>query len=128
MVRASGDTFYMLYNPAAGGLLLFLRTPGSFTQIGAPTGTVSNGDTIEIRAVGTTIEGFVNGSSRGSVTDATIASGSAGIGGLGSNSSVLDDWEGGNTGAGGGKVTKNTRAWPLGMAIGMNRGVPGVCS
>lgn len=31
-------------------------------------------------------------------------------------------------GGGGGKVTKNTRSFPLGMAIGMNWREPGVCS
>lgn len=33
-----------------------------------------------------------------------------------------------NGGGGGGRTTKNTRAFPLGMAIGMHRGHPGQCS
>jgi hypothetical protein len=33
-----------------------------------------------------------------------------------------------DTGAGGGRTTKNVRAFPLGMALGMNMGAPGACS
>ena len=64
--------------------------------------TFTAGDTLELRAVGTTISLYINGSLAGSTTDSNLASGSAGLGSYVSveaNSATWDDWEGGDFGA-----------------------------
>lgn len=59
----------------------------------------ANGDTVELRSIGTLHEMFVNGVSKGSVTDSDIASGSAGISiydEVGGSVTTIASWEGGD--------------------------------
>jgi hypothetical protein len=105
-VRASatGDASYNLYGFRTDGASgathteVFKVVAGTLTVLGNFATTFANGDEMKITVVGTTIECFQNGVSLGTVTDSSLASGSAGEGGqtdvLGSI--LWDTWEGGN--------------------------------
>jgi hypothetical protein len=74
---------------------------GTYSDFAAPIGTPGSvNDIFKITAIGTTITPIRNGatdSSFGAVTDSSIASGYGGITGYASaNTSLLDDWEGGD--------------------------------
>lgn len=60
----------------------------------------NDGDTLRCEISGTTITRKVNGAEEGTTTDATYASGSAGVWGA-SETQEFDDWEGGDLGGGG---------------------------
>lgn len=68
---------------------------GNWTALRAFSNTFAAGDVIKISAVGTTITIYKNGVALGSVTDATLTSGSPGVGVYGSTVTI-DDWEGGS--------------------------------
>jgi hypothetical protein len=100
MSFSGGVIAYVLFvNPSGAGWDLQEYPAGSSLASGADT--FSNGDIMEVRAVGTTISAWKNGVQIGSATDATIASGNAGIGAyqVGDVAEVfIDDWEGGDIG------------------------------
>jgi hypothetical protein len=82
-VRASGTSvaaqnFYAMACDQAGGSIVEVNS-GSMNVIGTAA-ACTNGDTVRTEVSGTTITVKVNGATVGTTTDATIASGSAGIG------------------------------------------------
>jgi hypothetical protein len=98
-VRCSGTGGSMnAYWARKDGIHKFVA--GAYTQLLADDAAslVQNG-ILEIRVVGTTIKRYVDGVEDGSVTDASLASGSPGLG-FYLNSGVestANNWEGGNT-------------------------------
>jgi hypothetical protein len=85
------------FEATAGDRYFAKKVANVETQLGDDAGTPSDGDVLRIEASGTTIGAKVNGTQIFSVTDSSIASGSAGIFGEGDDAnSVADDWEGGN--------------------------------
>lgn len=97
-----------------------MRDSTQIASIGVPY--FADGDTIKITIEGTTIKGFVNGGERLSTTDATYASGNAGMYFLGWGSSGrFDDFEAGNLGVVG--VFQNTDEAITGGLIPMNGGL-----
>lgn len=99
---AAATTFYMLAvnHGATNNITIYSTVAGTFTALtGFPvTQAWTDGDTWELRATGTQIQCFLNGTQVGpTVTSSTIASGSAGIGySSTSTSASVEDWEGGN--------------------------------
>lgn len=100
---------------------------GTNTAI-ASGSTFASGNTAAIRAVGSTITWYKNGSLDGTLTGETsIGSGDApgmwfylsGTGGL------VDNWQGTDS-FGGGRASKNIRAFPLGTELGMGLGMGGL--
>jgi hypothetical protein len=67
---------------------------GTWSQFTALTGA-SNGDTIRIEVEGTTLRHKVNGVTTQTTTDASLSAGAAGVA-FYSNTSKVDNWEGGN--------------------------------
>lgn len=84
----------------AGGSIrtLWKEVANSRTKLANEAVAVANDDVFYLRAVGTSIKLYVNGSERLSVTDASIASGSAGFTGRSTvaDSPTVDDWSGGD--------------------------------
>lgn len=87
---AGAATYYLVY-VSGTTLALYRRDAGGFSLLGN-IGAVALDDVVGISAVGTTIEGFVNGVSAGTVTDATYATGKAGLYGGGGGLSTFDDF------------------------------------
>lgn len=72
---AADNTFYML-QATPSDVRLFRCVGGTFTALGSSVSyTWTEGDVIEIRCVGDTIRGYINGVRIQSVTDATISTG-----------------------------------------------------
>lgn len=101
-VRCSGGNCYVGYIQNATTLKINKDTGGTFATLGADFTITSlvSGDIVKITATGgatTTLEIFVNGSSIGTRTDSSspFTTGSAGIWTY-RNSSLFDDFEGGN--------------------------------
>lgn len=72
---------------------------GAYTQLlSNDAAALGVNSILEIRVSGTTIERYVDGVLDGSVTDASLSSGSAGFGQYSDNGSTVgcDDWEGGD--------------------------------
>lgn len=88
---AGAATYYLAYLNAAT-IYLYRRDAGGFSLLSSLASAAVD-DVIGISAVGTTIEGFVNGVSAGTVTDATYATGKAGLYGGGGGLSTFDDFE-----------------------------------
>jgi hypothetical protein len=79
---------------------LYKWVAGTPTQIGSDSNVIANDDIVRIEAEGTTLRVYKNDTQQGSdQTDATLASGSAGISAY-STASHYDDWEGDNLAAG----------------------------
>lgn len=103
---AGAATYYGLYPGGANQAdsYLFKMVAGTFTQIGATGGAWVTSDTIRLEVSGTTLTPIRNGSTYatiGAQTDASIASGSAGLCGYGDESlgSVrVDNWQADNLG------------------------------
>lgn len=130
----SARTYYFAYGKVATGGTWFLkkRVAGTASDLTSGSVDVAANDVMYIEASGTSISLKKNGVTvLGPITDSAIASGWAGFivfvdsGVVGD--AVIDDWEGGDLSAGG-RTAKNTRAFPLGMAIGMNWRMAGECS
>lgn len=99
--------FYMLYNAGSGGAFLFKRVAGSFTNLNSFGGTVSSGDTLKLECIGTSLHCYKNGVelSGSPITDASFASGAAGIVCFGNSTSAsVDDFLANNVGAAGATV------------------------
>lgn len=95
----SGYTCYTAeYNPNSSQVLLRRVVDGSYNTRATYSQSLSPGDVLKIECIGTTIEAFVNGSSIGSVIEATIASGKAGfIGYLNSANTTWDNFDAGDS-------------------------------
>jgi hypothetical protein len=83
-VRASagggGNAYRLDLTPTSGTWHVAKLVGGAFTNLsGDQSGTFSNGDTLKLTAVGTTITAYQNGSVLYTTTDSSLASGSAGI-------------------------------------------------
>lgn len=72
---------YQITTDSANWFLSKITAAGTATNLTTGTSAMTAGDTLEIKAVGTTISAYHNGTLLGSVTDSSYASGSAGIGG-----------------------------------------------
>lgn len=102
IVRCSlvAATYYAFAcSPGSSAIQKSVAGVGSNLLTGLPG--IANGDTLKLTAVGTTLEAFINGVSVGSVTDASIASGYAGISANGSANQV-DSFIAETIGGGGG--------------------------
>ncbi|MCB9135150.1 MAG: hypothetical protein H6636_06975 [Anaerolineales bacterium] len=103
--HASAATYYGWYDDTTS-CYMFKMMGGTWTQLGAALGSETVGNTIKLEVVGTTLTYYRNGSSRATRTDSAISAGYAGVSGYGSsNSSRVDDWEGGNVGVAAGQPT-----------------------
>jgi hypothetical protein len=87
MNTASGIDAYVLF-AQAGTLELGKNIAGSFTSLGTGQTFTVDGQTFEVRAVGTTITGWKNGSQVYTVTDTSLTTGYVGIGGYGYSGDV----------------------------------------
>lgn len=107
IVRASGtNTLVMFDCNDTGGTRSFLykRVSGSYTDISPLallTLTFATNDVARLEVSGTTYTMYKNGASVATQSDASIASGSAGVMVL-NTSATVDDWQGGDLGGGGG--------------------------
>lgn len=118
--RQSNDTFgardgYRAY--VTDGLTTVLTLEkivnDTITSLGTNSAQAwANTDTVECEAIGTTITALRNGVVVITVTDSSLSTGKPGIiGHAGLMDSVRgDDWEGGNSAAGGGAVKRNNLA------------------
>lgn len=80
-LQANGDGYLGFLSNSTTLLLFRVSGGGVFTQLGADFNfaAVISGDTITLRAQGTTLTVYVNGVSQGNRTDATYNTGSIGI-------------------------------------------------
>ena len=111
-------TGYVVYCDVS--IHLYKLVAGAYTGLGVNNvPSPSPNDLIRVEAQGTTIRVFQNGVQAISVTDTSIASGNAGLGGYVSpiTDGHMDDWEGGDFVAAG-RTTRNTLAAPLGRHLG----------
>lgn len=105
MASGTIDTNYHYYSES--GVSYFQKlVDGTYTQFGSTGSGFASNDVVRIEASGTTITPKLNGTTDtsvgGAVTDSSIASGAAGIGGygvVGASGTRIDDWEGGDLGA-----------------------------
>lgn len=105
---------------------LYKVVNGVYTSIGSSITVPSNGNTVKLEVIGTTITCYISGSSVKTVTDATHSTGAAGMYGFASAGPKVESWTGDTIGGGGGgRASKNTTAFPLGMGLGMNIGMGG---
>jgi hypothetical protein len=117
--HASADTYYGFYGDSysGSGSYLFKMVSGTWTQIGDTGANWEDGDTVWLEVEGTTLTPKVNGSTDpdiGAQTDSSIASGSAGLSGYNDGAAnLIDDWEGGNLGAGPGGISIPVVIWHL---------------
>ena len=88
---------------------LFSNVGGSFTSIGSFAGAAVAGDIAKIQAVGSTIQGYVNGIQRVSVTNTAVTAGtSVGIRAESTNLLRFDDFTGADVSAGSATKTPST--------------------
>lgn len=110
----SGGTFrcYLIFSDGVTGAdhtEIGIVTAGSYTRLKAVATTTVDGDVLEIRCNGTTIQFYKNSVLIDSHTDATYSSGSAGIYSFGSNAGI-DDWSANNLGGGGTSILRQMMA------------------
>src|SRR5689334_10734023 len=103
-VQNSGQNGYAglyYWNFGSPELMLFKRSNGAWTQLGATynSGTLAAGTQLRLVATGSTISFLQNGVQRISVTDTSFTGGSPGIMAFGN--STADNWSGGSSFAGG---------------------------
>ncbi len=87
-VRCSANNFYWFHSASE----VHRMVAGTVTSLGVIGASVA-GDTMKLSISGSTLEVFVNGVSQGTLTDASLASGSVGIGFYGTTG-TQDNWEG----------------------------------
>jgi hypothetical protein len=81
---------------ASNNLQLVKFVAGTPTVLGNITQAWSNGDLVRLEVQGTTLRVLVNGSQAGAdITDASIATGRAGIAYIATTDGTIDDWAGG---------------------------------
>ena len=96
-VRASASTnsFYMFGSYSSTHYRLYKVTAGTAVQLGSDYGAPVANDVIKLSVTGTVLTPYINGTPQSTVSDATFASGSAGVM-LFDTSANLDDWSGGD--------------------------------
>jgi hypothetical protein len=102
---AAGNDGYLLFRASGGGMTLYKLPAFDVLDTG---GTSGNGDDIAVRAVGTTITGYVNGVEVVSATDSTHTTGTHG--GVYSGN-TYDDFYITDLTAGGGNRRRRARLW-----------------
>lgn len=98
LAPTTGSLYFMYGNGATLILAKFVNGTNNYTEINTTTYTLTAGDVMLIYAIGTSIQGFINGTLKVQATDASIASGFAGISCLdlgGGTSGQIDNWSGG---------------------------------
>lgn len=111
-VRASGTggSRQMYLMQVASGSCGIFKYIGGFTNLGS-INSYADGDSAKLEVSGTTLQAYKNGAANGSsVTDSALASGSAGLFLYDLDQQRVDNWEGGNLGAGGGAVARQAFA------------------
>lgn len=105
-VDANGQGYYVLYNELNGQACLSYSLDqgvNGISGVGLSTcdGTDYNtGDELMVKAIGTTISIWKNGTQTASVVDTTYSAGKAGLAGTGTHTVMrMDSFEGGNIGA-----------------------------
>ena len=104
-VRASANNGYLAYWDSADCYIGKI-VGGSWTQLGATITAPTASTVVRLTAEGvnpTTLTVYYGGASQTTRTDSDLDSGAAGVSGYGTNQFVaaaIDDWEGGNLGAG----------------------------
>jgi hypothetical protein len=94
---AGSDGYFTSQAPGdAGGIYKLVN--GSFTRIGDTGGVAADGDVLRLEVDGTDLSVYKNAFLIGSLSDASLSSGSAGVL-VYQSAGQLDDWEGGNLGA-----------------------------
>jgi hypothetical protein len=101
VVRASGtgnENFYGHYTNGSGTRGVEKAVAGTFTDLGATSTAVSNGDTVRLEASGSTLTAKLNGVITGTFPDGTFASGAPGIAANASAGTLptFDSWQGDN--------------------------------
>lgn len=100
IVRAStsATTYYLLdCDPSSNGMTLYKVVAGAFTSLGQGTVTINNGDTVELRVTGNTLDAYLNGVFKFSANDSVIASGRFGVRSYGNSSPIsFSSFEGGD--------------------------------
>lgn len=121
-VNAAGYGTWVAYFNHGG---LQMSVAGSVSTLGSPSAFAS-GDTAKLAVSGSVYTCSINGTPDpgGTFTDATLSGGAPGITTYGTTS-LCDDWEGTGESGGAGRTTKNTRAFPLGVALGIGRQLGG---
>ena len=103
-MQASGQNVYAglyYWNYGSPELMLFKRTGGAWTQLGAyNSGTLAAGTQVQVMALGSTISVLQNGVTRITVTDSALTGGAPGI--MANSNGALDTWSGGSVTSGGG--------------------------
>ncbi len=120
-VRATAANYYAFY-VTTGARALIKIVAGSKTSLASDSVTCSVNDVLKLVVAGTSLTAYVNGVSVLTATDSSLASGSAGVAGIGhfsaSTAGRVDTWEGGNgTGAAVGTSNAVFRGLRLPQAI-----------
>jgi hypothetical protein len=115
---AAGVDGYLAMCHSSGFRRIYRRDDGSFTLLANFDGAVASGDTIKLDANGSTLEYFRNAGSLGTTSDATYASGAAGISvsNVEGTNDYVDEWVGTGEVAGGGGGNRRRRAIICGAA------------
>lgn len=97
-VRCSGGNFYGFAVDGARYVVWKHLSPGGYTELAFATRAIGVGDVIRLEASGTTLIAKHNGATVVTVTDASLSTGSPGLGALPAATSgtytLLDDWVG----------------------------------
>ncbi len=92
------ETMYALFRDYGTTLAIYVRSAGSWTQLGSVYGPIAvpNGSTFKLSVTGETLTPAVDDVDLATRSSAAIASGAPGF--RVKSPAVLDDWEGGNVG------------------------------
>lgn len=102
-LRSNGSGTFYLFDMQATQLFFYYVNAGSFNILANTVFAVAASDLIYFEIQGTSLVGKINGTTRLTVTDASIASGKPGLRVFG-NTLKLDDWAAGDFSAGGSVV------------------------
>ena len=120
--------FRIAIGDGTSGYNLQKLVDGESTSLDEDTTDVINGTVLKVEADGASIKGYIGGvESCADPDDSSITTGTyGGFHGYQTNTeaSHWDSWEAGDLAAGG-KASKNTRAFPLGVRAGMGFGMGG---
>ena len=102
--RCSSPSSTWLFNVHSGNSYIDEWVNGTYTGLASSTDTIVVNDVIRMEAEGTTVRCKVNDVEIMSVTDTSLTTGAAGVGGHSDGATTrLDNWEGGNLGVVAGK-------------------------
>lgn len=122
-VHASAHTGYYFRGNGAN-CELYKVVAGSHSSIATGGAAWAAAEDIRLEVIGTTLDPKIDGTTEatlGQQTDSAIASGSAGVQAFENEQDLrLDDFEADDL-AGGGRTTKNTDPYGLGIALGVSR-------